>query len=51
MFYKDIMINKGKDFTDKGFKVISCGHKYDVNFLNKHKSLINLSDYTISNIF
>lgn len=51
MFYQDIMRGRDKYFKEKGFKIVSCGHKYDVNFLNKLKSLINICDYTVSNIF
>ncbi|WP_434794174.1 hypothetical protein TPDSL_09130 [Terrisporobacter petrolearius] len=51
MFYQDIMKDRDKYFKKNGFKIVSCGHKYDINFLNKLKSLINISDYTMSNIF
>lgn len=51
MFHQDIMFGRDKCFKEKGFTIVSSGHKYDVNFLGKLKCLINMSDYTMGNMF
>lgn len=51
MFHQDIMFERDKIFKDKGFIIVSSGHKYDVNFLGKLKCLIEICDYSMSNMF
>lgn len=51
MFHYDVMLERDSYFKEKGFKVVSGGHKYDRYFLCKLKTMINLCDYTISNTF
>ena len=36
-------------YKNKGYKIVTAGHLYDFNFLARLKSIIMLSDYTLSN--
>lgn len=49
LFYKDIMLGRDKDYENKGYQVVTAGYMDDPMFLNRLKSFILLSDYTISN--
>lgn len=50
IYWKDIELGKHIYYEQKGFKVVSGGHgNNNYRFLNKLKTIINLSDYTISN--
>ena len=40
---------KSVSYTHLGFKVTTAGHQLDINFLNRLKTIILLSDYTCSN--
>lgn len=49
-FYQDIIHNVyPKYFIDAGFKIVTAGHRYDLNFISRLKSIIMLADYTASN--
>lgn len=49
LYYRDIELGKNKIYEDNGFIVVSNGLKEDYDFLSRQKTLITLSDYTISN--
>lgn len=36
-------------YEDKGYKIVTSGHRYDLYFLSRQKSLIQLADMTMSN--
>ena len=50
LFYSDV---RNKEllhyYVQKGFKIFCAGYKYDWNFLSRLKTIIKLSDYTVSN--
>lgn len=51
LFYADI--NKGiyKKYLDEKYIIVTAGHRFDRKFLERLKSIILLSDYSISNSF
>lgn len=49
MYYLDIQkFDYNTNYERNGFKVVTAGHQLDLNFLRRLKSIIMLSDYTIS---
>ena len=49
LFYKDIINDiYPRYFEEAGFKIVTAGHKYDLNFLSRLKLIIQLADLTIS---
>lgn len=36
-------------YIEKGYKIVTSGHRFDLNFLSRQRSIIELADYTISN--
>lgn len=36
-------------YEQKGYKIVTSGHRFDVNFLSRQRSIIELADYTMSN--
>lgn len=38
-----------KKYEDLGYKIVTSGHRYDLCFLSRQRSIIELSDYTMSN--
>lgn len=51
MFYVDIQNGQYKKYLEKGYKIVTAGHRYDIKFLERLRSIIELADYTISNSF
>ena len=50
LYYKDILDEfYPKYFEDAGFKIVTAGNLYDVNFLSRLKLIIELADFTASN--
>ena len=50
MYYYDILHSDlATVYEQAGFKVVTAGHRLDLNFLCRLKSIIGLADYTISN--
>ena len=50
LYYQDIQKgNFVNTFASKGYKITTAGHRYDHNFLARLKSIISISDYTMSN--
>lgn len=49
-YYKDIQDNNFiKSYEERNHNIVTAGHKNDVNFLARLKSIIQLSDFTMSN--
>jgi len=49
LYYKDILNNiYPKYFEDAGFKIVTAGNLYDINFLSRLKLIIQLADFTAS---
>lgn len=38
-----------KEYVSRGYKLVTAGHQLDTNFIRRLKSIIMLSDYTVSN--
>ena len=49
LYWKDIMLGHADKYISAGFLVVTAGHIYDYNFLNRLKTIIALSDMTLSN--
>lgn len=49
MYWKDILLGFEKSFVKKGYRIVTAGHIYDYNFLRRLRSIISLSDMTMSN--
>ena len=49
MYYKDVTLNRFKEYQKRGYEVVTAGHYYDYNFLPRLRSIIETSDSTMSN--
>lgn len=49
MYYKDVQLGRHKFYQKEGFEVVTAGHFNDLNFLPRLRSIIELSDMTMSN--
>ncbi len=49
LYWKDILIGRATPYRERGFQVVTAGHSYDPNFLNRLKTIIDLADMTMSN--
>ena len=49
LFYEDIQRGEEVEYKTNNFLVVTAGHRYDYYFLSRLKSIIKLSDVTISN--
>lgn len=49
LFYKDIQRKEHMEYEKNGFLVVTAGHRFDYNFLSRLKSIIKISDMTMSN--
>lgn len=49
LYWKDVQLGYYKTYQNFGFECVSAGHIYDNNFLRRLKSIIELSDVTVSN--
>jgi hypothetical protein len=49
MYWKDIVENKYLEYEKVGYKIVSAGHRSDPKFLSRLKTIIKLSDMTMSN--
>ena len=49
LYWKDILMNRSEAYEQAGFKVVTAGHIYDYYFLSRLKSIIQLSNVTLSN--
>lgn len=49
VYYQDIRMNKHEFYQKKGFEVITAGHANDNYFMPRLRSIIELSDMTMSN--
>ena len=48
MYWKDVEHGDGKYFMDRGFECVTAGYMLDPMFLSRLRSIIELSDFTIS---
>jgi len=51
VYFQDVVFGRHKHYLDAGFKVVTSGHRSDMNFLPRLKSILMLSDMTMSNRF
>ncbi|MBQ2666252.1 hypothetical protein [Methanobrevibacter sp.] len=49
LYWKDVELGRDKFYKKYGFEVMTAGYMYDPYFLNRLRSIIELSDLTISN--
>ena len=49
LYWKDIQKGIDKVYRDGGFECVCCGHMFDIFFLSRLKSLLEIADATISN--
>lgn len=49
LYYKDIQLNRHKFYQKNGFEVVTAGHANDYYFMPRLRSIIELSDMTMSN--
>lgn len=49
VYFQDVLFGRHQPYLDAGFKVVTSGHRSDINFLPRLKSIIELSDMTMSN--
>jgi hypothetical protein len=49
LYWKDIKDGVDAEYIKRGYKVTTAGYKYDYYFLDRLKTLIYLSDFTMSN--
>ena len=49
LFYRDIQQGLAKYYEAENLRVVTAGHRFDPLFLSRLKSIIMLSDYTVSN--
>ena len=49
LYWKDIQIGRAEKYLSKGYKVTTAGHIYDIYFLNRLRTIIELSDFVLSN--
>lgn len=49
IYWKDVLLGKHKFYQDKGIECVTAGHILDPQFLPRVKSIIHLSDLTVSN--
>lgn len=49
VFWSDLTPELEKRLKDLGYLIFSSGHRYDYNFLSRQKTMISLSDMTMSN--
>lgn len=51
VYYMDVIFGRHQVYLDAGFKVVTSGHRSDLNFLPRLKSIISLADMTMTNRF
>ena len=49
LYWKDIIAGKANNYRNSRFKIVTAGHIFDPHFLNRLKTIIQLSDFTMSN--
>lgn len=49
LYWADIQKETYKDYSNDKFKIVTAGHIYDMYFLNRLRSIIELSDFVFSN--
>lgn len=49
LYYRDIEVERDKDYINAGYKVVTAGRREDKDFLNRLHTFFSISDYSISN--
>lgn len=49
LYWKDILQGRDEPYIAAGYKIVTAGHLYDSFFLNRLKSIVQLSDMVITN--
>lgn len=49
IYWKDYILGRHKKYLEAGYECVSAGHIFDYNFLPRLRSLIEVSDATMSN--
>jgi hypothetical protein len=49
LYWKDVLLGRAKPYREHGFECATAGHMYDKQFLPRLRSIIELSDVTVSN--
>ena len=49
LYYRDVLEGAASAYEDAGFVVVTNGYREDENFLDRQKTFIELSDFTMSN--
>lgn len=49
LYWKDILSGKDAIYRSRGYECVTAGHIYDPAFLDRLKTIISLSDLTVSN--
>lgn len=49
LYWKDILLGRHKFYQEKGIECVTAGHILDPQFLSRVKSIIEISDLTVSN--
>lgn len=49
VYFQDVVFGRHQHYLNAGFKVVTSGHRSDLNFLPRLKSIIMLADMTMSN--
>jgi hypothetical protein len=49
LYYMDIQKGKHKPFKEKGYTIVCNGSRFDMNFISRHRDIIELADVTMSN--
>ena len=51
LYYDILYTNYASLYEEAGFVITTAGHRYDLNFISRLKSIIELADATASNAF
>ena len=49
LYWSDVMMGLDKVYEEAGFECVTAGHAYDIHFLSRLKSIIDLSDLVMDN--
>lgn len=49
LYWKDIQLGRFEKYENAGYKITTAGHINDIYFLSRLKSIIEVSDFTMSN--
>ena len=49
MYWKDILLGKADPYKQMGYSIVTAGHVYDIYFLSRLKTIIELADVVAAN--